>query len=117
MTALNLSSCVEVDLHKRVVVLPKVALHDFAGGRRSGSATPLECLRSLLCYVKREDKLGILRLLSEGVSSHPVVRMKNPSLRCRVFQVMQDGDTETSAVSHYAAAEEVLPAGANVTNT
>lgn len=117
MTALAVSSAVEVDVHKRTVVIPKVSLQDFAPGagarnhrnnssNHGSSATPLDCLRNLLSYVRRDDKAAILKMLSAstmaegGNAAGPTagspmgvtVRMKNPSLRCRTLQILLSVD-------------------------
>jgi hypothetical protein len=85
---LNLSLVVELDVHKRTVVLPKISSQDFASRRNTnGGVSAQECLRSLLSYVKKEDKEAILKMLSID-SGSSVVRFKNPSLRCRMFQVL-----------------------------
>jgi hypothetical protein len=79
---------VEIDIQKRTVVLPKISLQDFASRRNmNGGVTTQECLRSLLSYLKKEDKTIILKMLSSD-SGLSVVRFKNPSLRCRMFQVL-----------------------------
>jgi hypothetical protein len=118
MTALAVSSAVEVDAHKRTVVIPKVSPQDFGPAaaaavgkyRNSSSSTPaspLECLRSLLSYVRRDDKATILKMISGaamgtdnggapgsagltggGGAGPLVVRMKTPSLRCRTLQIL-----------------------------
>jgi hypothetical protein len=109
MTALMLLMNTEIDLYKKTVVLPKVSMHDFntnhhpnnhshnnhshghghAGGNNAagaaGAAAPIDCLRTLLCYLSKEDRASATRIITEGM--HVNIRFKAQSLRCRKLRV------------------------------
>lgn len=78
-------SSIEIDVQKRIINLPKVPLHDFAV-RRISNTTAVDCLRCLLPYLRKEDKVSALKMLSDA--NVPVIRFKAPSLKCRPFQIL-----------------------------
>ena len=98
MTSRLLEDAVEIDMNKRIVILPKVCcwyLADFAT-RRMGSvgnspgddhassqAVPVDSLRVLVHYFNREEKEKIVRLLLD--STPPNVKFRHPVFRCRIL--------------------------------
>lgn len=89
MVRMVVSQVVEVDAHKRVVVLPKVPLHDFAPPH--SSVSPQDCLRAIACYLAKDDQSTLLRLLSDHADSFPSIRFKNPSLKCQTLHLLSSG--------------------------
>lgn len=114
-----MQSC-EVDLPKRIINLPKMSLHDFAV-RRIANTSSVDYLRCLLPYLKKEDKINVMKLLSDG--SAPVIRFKPASLRCRVFQVLNNRSTaaaqkpQATSSATATAASATSGAGSHVATT
>eukprot|EP01038_Epipyxis_sp_PR26KG_P007270 gene7270-9909_t len=109
MTSLMLQETVEIDIQRKVLTLPKISLHDFAT-RKSSIATPLECVRSIMHYLRHDERLLLLKgWLSDGTVNHHIhVRFKNLSYRCRFFKLfnpnMNDSIILNSLPSFYSYA-------------
>jgi hypothetical protein len=88
MTSRMLMVSTEIDMHKRIITLPKVSLQDLTTRKAAAAgltATPLDCLRALLFYLTPEDRVQASRLLSDN--GHVTVKFKNQSMRCRKLRV------------------------------
>ena len=99
MTTLTLLMNAEVDLNKKSIVLPKVNMQDFTtkkAAAASNLATPMDCLRCLLYYFGKEDRIVVSRVLSENI--HINIRFKNQSLRCRKLRVYNPNATGAVAI-------------------
>lgn len=90
MTFLMISSSVEVDLHKRIVTLPKVPIADFTS-KLSPAPTSADYLRSIIFYLSPEDRANVTKLLYEG--NIPTIKFKANSFRCRLFVQMPSNNT------------------------
>ncbi len=81
-----MTSCLEIDVQKKTISLPKFSLLDFTSPSRTSLITPLEYLRCLAPYIaRREDRNAVDRLMTDA--SHLTIKFKNIVFGCRMLSL------------------------------
>jgi hypothetical protein len=92
VTRRTLEHSLELDVTKKVVVIPKLPLQDYSSyrGENQGSSKQhstvgaVDCLRALVPYLSRPQKQALLNMLADP--QHLTVRFRNLNFKCRIFR-------------------------------
>jgi len=87
---------VKIDQVKRTVSMPKICsifLNDFVS-RKISTPQSMDCLRSLIPYLRSDDRAAIIRMMHEQ-TFHPathtiIIKFQNFDFRCRPLILFDD---------------------------
>lgn len=100
ITRISLEYSLEIDIVKRLVILPKLPLLDYTaaasmqtiGGQSSKQPVPaasaVDCLRSLAPYLSKQKKAAVKQILAEPFAF--TIKHRNYNFKCRFLKKFED---------------------------